>query len=181
MWLLDLTKHASVLSVYYLVKTALLHILIPLIKFGIFPEKMKIEKDSPIFKPGREELLPRHEPIPVLPYFSNILVIIMHNSVVVITTAYIHLTKPVLKFCTCSNPTCGVLEVCSGENLWQWSRLKIKLKPFRWSTVPKKQFAIIVLGFTHTLTNITYHLKCNWVFQLGVLKNMPWLNFLVNY
>ena len=33
-----------------------------------------------------------------------------------ITTAYLHSTKPKLRFCAGSNPTSGVSEVCDDEN-----------------------------------------------------------------
>ena len=61
----------------------------------------------------------------------------------VITTAQLHSTKPELRFCTRSNPARGVSEIRDGEDHWQWSRLKIKLK--RLSLVnhtTKKQFII---------------------------------------
>ena len=41
-------------------------------------------------------------------------------------------------------PAGGVAEIRDGEDLWQWSRLEIKLNPFRWSTTPQKQFIIII-------------------------------------
>ena len=37
--------------------------------------------------------------------------------VVVIKTAYLHSTKPDLKFCESSNPACDVSEIYDGENL----------------------------------------------------------------
>ena len=63
-------------------------------------------------------------------------------SAVVITTAQLHSTKPVLRFCTDSNYTRGVSEIRDGEDLWQWSRLEIRLNAFRRSPVPQKQFII---------------------------------------
>ena len=67
------------------------------------------------------------------------------SGVVVITTAHLHSTKPEIRFCAGSNPTCSVSEIRDGEDLWQWSRLEIRLNAFRWSTVPQKQFIIIVI------------------------------------
>ena len=64
------------------------------------------------------------------------------SGVVVITTAQLHSTKPEFSFCTGSNTACGMLEICDVENLWQWSQLQIRLNPFRWSTIPQKQFII---------------------------------------
>ena len=51
-------------------------------------------------------------------------------SGVVITAAQLHSTKPELRFCTGSNPACGVSEIRDREDLWQWSQLEIRLTPF---------------------------------------------------
>ena len=46
----------------------------------------------------------------------------------VITTAQLHSTsKPELRFCAGSNPAHGMSEIRDGEDLWQWSRLEIRL------------------------------------------------------
>ena len=60
----------------------------------------------------------------------------------VITTAQLHSTKPELRFCASSNP---VSEIRDGEDLWQWSRLEIRLNAFRRSTILQKQFIIIII------------------------------------
>ena len=65
--------------------------------------------------------------------------------VVVIATAQLYLTKPELRFCASSNPACGVSEIHNGEDLWQWSWLEIRLNTFRQSTIPQKQFIIIII------------------------------------
>ena len=65
-------------------------------------------------------------------------------GVVVVSTTQLHPTKPELKFCTGLNPTCGVSEICDGDNLWQWPLLKIRLIAFRRSTIPQKQFIIMI-------------------------------------
>ena len=49
------------------------------LKTGIFPEKMKIAKVSPIFKKGDKSILSNYRPISVLPCFSNILERIMYS------------------------------------------------------------------------------------------------------
>ena len=39
------------------------------------------------------------------------------RSVVVMTTALLHSTKPELRFCAVPNPARGVSEICDGDNL----------------------------------------------------------------
>ena len=65
------------------------------------------------------------------------------GGVVVIITAQLHSTKSELRFYTGANPARGVSETRDGEDLWQWSRLKIRLNVFRRSTIPQKQFITI--------------------------------------
>ena len=67
------------------------------------------------------------------------------RGVVVITTLQLHSTKPELRFCAGSNPARGGLEICDGEGLWQWYQLEIRINAFRWSTIPQKQFIIIII------------------------------------
>ena len=66
-------------------------------------------------------------------------------DVVIITTVQLHSTKPELRFCTGSNPACGMLEICDGEDLCQRSWLKMGLNAFQQSTIPQKQFIIIFI------------------------------------
>ena len=49
----------------------LVHIFNTSIKFGIFPEKMKTLKDTPIFESGKEKLLKNYRPMSVLPFLSK--------------------------------------------------------------------------------------------------------------
>ena len=67
------------------------------------------------------------------------------DGVVVITTAQLHSTKSKLRLCAGSNPPRGGLEIRDGEDLRQWSRLEIRLNAFRRSTIPQKQFIIIII------------------------------------
>ena len=46
---------------------------------GIFPDKLKIAKVSPIFKNGEKDRLTNYRPISVLPCFSKILERIMYD------------------------------------------------------------------------------------------------------
>ena len=92
------------------------------------------------------------------------------RGVVVITAAQLHSTKSELRFCAGSNPARDVSEICDGEDLWQWSWLEIRLNACRRSTIPQKQFIIIIIdsffknliyntyGFdnSHTLLNSCY-------------------------
>ena len=71
------------------------------------------------------------------------------HGVVVITTAQLHSTKPELRFCAGSNPARSVSEIRDGEDLWQWSWLEIRLNAFHLSTIPQKQFIIIIIIFIY--------------------------------
>ena len=75
----------------------------------------------------------------ILGYYLN-----YRCGVVVISTAQLHSAKPELRFCAGSNLARGVLEICDGENHWQWSRLEIRLIVFCWSPIPQKQFITII-------------------------------------
>ena len=70
----------------------------------------------------------------------------LHRGVVVITTAQFHSIKPEVRFCAGSNPACGMLEICDGDDLWQWYQLEIRLNAFYRSTILQKQFIIIMQG-----------------------------------
>ena len=62
----------------------------------------------------------------------------------VITTAQLNSARPGLRSCAGLNPARGVSEIRDGEDLWQWSRLEIRLNAFRRSTILQKQFIIII-------------------------------------
>ena len=53
----------------------------------------------------------------------------------VITTAELQSTKPGLRLSAGSSPARGVSKIQDGEDLWQCSRLEIRLNAFRQSTV----------------------------------------------
>ena len=72
----------------------------------------------------------------------NTIIITYH---MVITIAQLHSTKPQLKCSTGSNPVNSVSEICDGEDLWEWSRLEIRLNASRRSTLPQKQFIVIII------------------------------------
>ena len=50
------------------------------------------------------------------------------GGVVVITTTQLHSTEPELRFYAGSNPARGLLEICDGKDLRQWSLLEINAK-----------------------------------------------------
>ena len=56
---------------------------------------------------------------------------------VMVINMHIHSTKPELRFCTGSNLAHGVSEIHDDEDLWQWSRLELRLNTFRRSTIPQ--------------------------------------------
>ena len=80
------------------------------------------------------------------------------RGVVVITTAQLHSAKPELRFCAGSNPVHSGLEIRDGEDLWQWPRLEIRLNAFRRSTIPQKQFIIIMSRQITTDHAVTWQL-----------------------
>ena len=57
----------------------LLHIFNLSLQTGIFPDKLKIARITPLFKGGENYELGNYRPISVLPYFSKILEKIMYN------------------------------------------------------------------------------------------------------
>ena len=72
--------HVNVIrSMYHELKIPLMNIFSQSLSTGIFPEKMKIVKVSPLFKNGKKAIASNYRPISVLPYFSKILERIMYN------------------------------------------------------------------------------------------------------
>ena len=94
-----------------------------------------------------------------LTYFINNIANIFYQwrrGVVVIITALLHSTKPELRFCASSNPARAVSKIRDGEDLWQWSRLEIRLNAFRRSTISQKQFIIIIIIITKFFKRFNY-------------------------
>ena len=67
--------------------TPLFHICDISLKFGCFPDKMKIAKIKPLFKADETELVSNYRPISILPVFSKLLERIIYNKI------YNHVTK----------------------------------------------------------------------------------------
>ena len=61
----------------------------------------------------------------------------------VITTEYLHSTKPAIMFRADSNTACGLLEIRDGENLRQWFRLLIRLNAFYRSNIPHNNSSLL--------------------------------------
>ena len=66
-------------KIYEELKTPLMRIFNILLSTGIFPDKLKIAKVSPVFKNSEKDLLTSYRPISVLPCFSKILERIMYD------------------------------------------------------------------------------------------------------
>ena len=62
-------------------KNILFHIFKVSIKQGIFPDRLKIAKVTPIFKSGAKDNVSNYRPISILPVFSKVLKRIMYNRV----------------------------------------------------------------------------------------------------
>ena len=56
-----------------------------------------------------------------------------------------------------SNPDLVVSEIHNGEDLRQWSHLEIRLNAFRLSTLPQKQFIIIIIIIINAVLNKLRH------------------------
>ena len=97
----------------------------------------------------------------------------------VITTAQLHLTKPELRFCAGSNPACVVSEIRDGDDLWQCSRLEIRLNGFRRSTIPQKQFIIMIIII---ITIIFKWKECSYLhkYMRSVLATCYTFEFFIN-
>ena len=64
---------------YNKLKTPLMNIFNLSLNTGIFPDRMKVAKVTPIFKKGEKSSISNYRPISVPPYFSKILEGIMYN------------------------------------------------------------------------------------------------------
>ena len=87
----------------------------------------------------------------------------------VVITAELHSTKPELRFFVGSNPACGVSEIRNSLDLWQRSRLEIKLNTFRRSTIPQKQFIFIITS-PKCVKTLSYFKSLCIIFMLNCCK-----------
>ena len=69
----------AIRSMYHELKIPLMNIFSQSLWTGIFPDKMKITKVSPLFKSGKKTFASNYRPISVFPCFSKILECILHN------------------------------------------------------------------------------------------------------
>ena len=79
-------------QIYDHIKKTLVRIFCNSITLGVFPEKLKLAKVTPVFKSEGNEYLTNYRPISVVVCFSKILERIMYNRL------YEHLTKNNLLF-----------------------------------------------------------------------------------
>ena len=92
----------------------------------------------------------------------------------VIITAQLHSTKLNSGFAQVQTP------IRYGEDLWQWSRLKIWLNTFHQSTIPQKQFIIIIIIIS--IQNYTRHdLTLANLMELPKSRNFPIMTSLINF
>ena len=89
------------------------------------------------------------------------------------------------RFWVDSNPTPGESEIWDGKNIWHisYARLEIRLNSFCWSTIPEKQFIIVIINFQcpsssklpffHKNTPQGYFLQP----KLGILTNFQYQSF----
>ena len=79
--------HVNVIrNLYNELKTPLMNIFNLSLNTGIFPDRMKVAKVTPIFKKGEKSSISNYRPISVLPCFSKILEQIMYNRLYVYFT-----------------------------------------------------------------------------------------------
>ena len=75
-----------------------------------------------------------------------------------------------MKFCAGSKPARGVLEICSVEDIWQWSRMEIRLNVFPRSTMPQRQFIIIIIIIIINFRKKDLIFSSYWAFILIVVS-----------
>ena len=116
------------------------------------PHTVRIQCTVPNVDAILFHLLPlvRSRILPALLFWFICYYSLWRRGVTVITTAQLHSTKPELRFCAGSNPACSVSEIRDGEDLWQWSRLEIRLNAFRRSTIiiyTNVEFLLVLLFY----------------------------------
>ena len=74
-------------KVFNLIQSPLLYIFNLSLKHGVFPEKLKIARVTPVFKTGEKSTVSNYRPISILPCFSKLLERIMYNRL------YVYLQK----------------------------------------------------------------------------------------
>ena len=89
----DNTNVNVVKKIYEELKTPLMRIFNLSLSTGIFPDKLKIAKVSPIFKNGKKDLLTNYQLISVLPCFSKVLERIMYDRLYSYVTENIYFLK----------------------------------------------------------------------------------------
>ena len=76
--------------------------------------------------------------------------------------------------CAGSSPARGVPEISNGDDLWEWSRLEMRLNAFRQSTIPQKQFIIFIQASWLGMAGLPAFLKhCFCLIMEGRLEKIP--------
>ena len=70
-----------IIDAYDSLKNILFHVFKVSIKQGIFPDSLKVAKETPIFKSDAKDSISNYRPISILPAFLKVLERIMYNRV----------------------------------------------------------------------------------------------------
>ena len=65
-----------------LISPSLAHIVNSSVQQGVFPDKLKIAKVTPLFKSGKKEEIQNYRPISILPLFDKVFEKIMHSRII---------------------------------------------------------------------------------------------------
>ena len=76
---IGLNSGSIIMDVYGSIKVILFKIFKASLEEAVFSIKLKIPKAIPVFKKGDKENLQTYPPISILPFFSTVLELIMHN------------------------------------------------------------------------------------------------------
>ena len=87
--------------------------------------------------------------------FFKIIHYFKRRRVVVITAVKFHSTRPELRFCAGLNSANGMSEIHDGEDILKGTRLTV----FPPSTIPQKQFIIIIIITNLNISKYLSHMR----------------------
>ena len=93
----------------------------------------------------------------------------------VISTTHLYLTSSELRFYIVSNPDHSLLEICNGENLWQWLRLKNGLTFFVGQPFQENN----LWSSSSSYRNVSTHNEGKCVVSEGIIRT--WRNKIYKY